>query len=343
MQLRPEQLAEHLGGPLAPLYFIHGDETLLVQEAADAVRSAARAAGHAEREVYTVEPGFDWARLEEAAASLSLFAERRILELRMPGAKPGDVGARTLRAWAERPPEDTLLLIVSGKLDAGQRKSKWVQALEAAGVGVAVWPVGMRELPGWIRQRMRTRGLKPTAGAVQLLAERVEGNLLAAAQEIDKLALRVAGEVDEAAVAAAVADSARYDVFGLVDSALAGEAARALRMLDGLRGEGVEPVLVLWALAREIRSLAGMAEAVAGGEAPAAVLRRFRVWQSRQGPVGAALGRFRPPAWQALLARCALIDRVIKGQAPGKPWDELVQLTLALAGRRLGLPPRPAA
>ena len=338
MQLKPEQLPQHLKKQLAPIYFIYGDELLLLQEAADLIRAAARERGYSEREVFSVERDFDWNRLTESSNNLSLFAERRILEVRMPSGKPGDAGARALRAYAERPAEDSLLLVVSGKLDAQQRKSKWVTDLENAGVGIQIWPVDARALPQWIRARMHGLGLQPTPEAVQLLAERVEGNLLACKQEIDKLALLVGGgRVDAAAVTTAVADSARFDIYALVDSALAGEPERSLRMLAGLRGEGVEPVLVTWALARELRSLAGMAWEVGRGEPPAAVLGRHRVWKSRQALVGRALGRHSAAAWLGLLGDCAHLDRMVKGQAPGNPWDELVQLCLRLAGRPLPL------
>ncbi len=338
MQLKPEQLAQHLKKNLAPIYFIYGDELLLVQEAADAVRAAARAQDYSEREVFTVESGFDWNQLTEASNSLSLFAERRILELRMPTGKPGDAGGKALRAYAGRPAEDTLLLIISGKLDAQQRKSKWVTELEGAGVGIPVWPVDARELPQWIRARMQGLGLQPTPEAVQLLAERVEGNLLACAQEIDKLKLlQGAGSVDIDAVTAAVAESARFDVFGLVDSALGGDVERCLRMLTGLRGEGVEPVLVVWALAREIRNLVAMAWEAARGESVGAVMGRHRVWKSRQAVMGRALTRHKLADWYGLLSHCSRLDRMVKGQLPGNPWDELVQLCLHLAGRPLPL------
>ncbi|MEJ2643427.1 MAG: DNA polymerase III subunit delta [Gammaproteobacteria bacterium] len=336
MQVRLEQLDGQLNGGLAPVYLLYGEETLLVQEAADAIRARARAEGYSSREVMHVESGFDWNALAQASNSLSLFAERRIIELRIPGAKPGDAGAKALRAYAERPPEDTLLLVIAGKLDAAARRSQWVKALEGAGVGIPVWPVDARRLPAWIRRRMEQAGLHPTPAAISLLADRVEGNLLACAQEIEKLRLlQEPGPVDAEAVAAAVTDSARFDVFTLVDSALGGAAARSNRILAGLRAEGVEPVLVLWALARELRVLAAMAREVAAGESPDRVLARRRVWDSRKPALKAALGRYRAPAWQSLLRQCAVIDRMVKGQAPGNPWDELVQLTLRIAGHRL--------
>ncbi len=257
MQIQPEQLESRLRGALAPVYFISGDEPLRVMEAADAVRSRARAAGFEEREVLSVNAGFDWNSLAAAAGSLSLFSPRRVLDLRLPGGKPGEAGAKALRAYAEAPPEDTLLLITSGKLEPAARKSRWVQALDQAGVVVFVWPLDRRQLPAWVRTRLKRRGLEATPEAAALLAERVEGNLLACVQEIDKLyLLQGAGRVDARDIANAVADSARFDVYDLVDTALAGDGARGVRILNGLQGEGVAPAVVLWALARDLRQLA---------------------------------------------------------------------------------------
>ena len=228
MQLKPEQLDGHLRKQLAPVYFISGDEPLRVMEAADAVRAAAREQGYSEREVLSVEAGFDWGRLDAAAGSMSLFAERRLVDLRLPGGKPGDAGGKALRAWAGQPPEDTLLLVTAGKLEPASRKSKWLQALDSAGVVVLVWPLDAQQFPAWVKRRMQQRGLEPTADAVALLAGRVEGNLLACVQEIDKLyLLRGAGPVTGENIAEAVADSARYDVFSLVDAALAGDRSRS--------------------------------------------------------------------------------------------------------------------
>jgi len=336
MQLRPEQLDNHLSQQLAPLYFISGDEPLRVMEAADAVRDAARRKGFDEREVLTVQPGFDWGTLMSEAGNLSLFSQRRIIDLRLPGGKPGADGAKVLRAYAQQPPDDTLLLITAGKLDPSARKSKWVQALDQAGAVVFVWPLKPDEFNRWIEQRMRQRGLQPTRDAVTLLAERVEGNLLACVQEIEKLYLLLGeGQVDADAILARVADNARYDVFALVDSALAGDAVRSVRILHGLQAEGVVPQIVVWALAREIRQLAAMAAMVACGDAVATVVTRYRVWQARKALVSKALGRLSAPQCAALLQHCARIDRISKGRAAGSAWDELVQLSLTLAGRQI--------
>jgi DNA polymerase-3 subunit delta len=334
MQLKPEQLEARLRRQLDPVYFIGGDEPLRVLEAADAVRSAAQSQGYSEREVMTVQAGFDWETLAASADSLSLFAERRIIDLRLPTGKPGDAGARALRAYAERPPEDTLLLLTSGKLDPAARRSKWLQALDAAGVVVQVWPLKPRELQGWVEARMQRRGLEPTREAVALLTERIEGNLLACVQEIDKLyLLQGVGPVGVEAVLALVADNARYDVYGLVDSALAGQVARSVRMLHGLEAEGTPAPVVLWALAREIRQLATMAAVIAAGRAPRSVLDQYRVWDNRRPAMEAALRRLTVRQCHQLLRGCALADRVCKGQAAGNAWGELLQLTLQLAGR----------
>ncbi len=333
MQLRPEQLDTHLKKNLASVYFISGDEPLRVLEAADAVRAAARAQGYDEREVLSVQAGFDWSSLLAEAGNLSLFAQRRVIDLRLPTGKPGKEGAVALRAYAEQPPQDTLLLITAGKLEPAARKSKWVQTLDRAGVVIFVWPLNAQEIIGWVQARMRKRGLQPTPEAVQMLAERVEGNLPACVQEIDKLfLLQGAGPVDVKNIAALVADHARYDVFTLVDSALAGQAARSVHILNGLQAEGIAPPVVLWALAREIRQLTAMAAELAKGQDISAVLTRHRVWANRKAPVGAALKRLSPDRCRRLLRQCASLDWLCKGQAAGNAWDELLQLTLQLAG-----------
>jgi DNA polymerase-3 subunit delta len=334
MQLRPEQLDAHLKRQLAPVYFISGDDPLRILEAADAIRAAARAQGYDERDVLTVQSGFDWHSLQSEAGNLSLFSERRIIDLRLPTGKPGKEGAQALRDFAGRLPEDTLLLVTAGKLEPAARKSKWVQALDAAGVVMFVWPLDARQFNAWVEARLRRRGLLPTPEAVGMLADRVEGNLLACVQEIDKLyLLRGEGKVDAEAITRLVADNARFDVFGLVDAALSGKVARSVRILHGLEAEGMAPQVVLWALAREIRQLAAMSAQVARGEAIPGVLSRYRVWANRKALVGTALQRLAAAQCNAMLRQCAAIDRISKGRAAGNAWDELLQLTCRLAGK----------
>jgi len=334
MKLYPDKLEMQLKNALLPLYFFSGDEPLQLGEAADAVRRAAREQGFTEREVMHVDKGFDWNELLASSNALSLFAEKKIIDLRLPSGKPGKDGGAVLAEYAERPPEDTVLLVSSGKVDKRSQSAKWYKALDKVGATLQVWPVEVTEMPRWLDQRLRSRGLQPDRDAVRIIAERVEGNLLAAAQEVDKLVLlNGVGTLSAGQAEAAVADSARFDVFGLVDAALVGDVPRLTRMLDGLHGEGVEPILVLWALTRELRSLADMAAQIEGGKGMDGVLAR--VWGKRKGPVKAGLQRHNRVRWQQMLRRAARLDRVIKGAAPGNARDELLQLTLLMAGVRL--------
>ncbi|MBM7061406.1 DNA polymerase III subunit delta [Pseudomonas sp. UL073] len=343
MKLNPAQLGKHLQAGLAPVYVVSGDEPLLCQETADAIRAACRQRDFSERQVFNAEANFDWSQLYEAGASLSLFAEKRLLELRIPNGKPGDKGAAALLEYLGRPPEDTVLLISLPKLDGSAQKTKWAKALieGAQAQFVQIWPIEVSQLPQWIRQRLAQAGLAATPDAVELIAARVEGNLLAAAQEIEKLKLLVEGnQVDVATVQAAVADSARFDVFGLIDAALNGDAAHAQRTLEGLRGEGVETAVILWALARELRLLAGLAQQQAQGVPldKAFAAARPPVWDKRRPLISKALQRHSAARWGQLLLDAQRIDAQIKGQAPGDAWTSLSRLSLLLAGKRLALP-----
>lgn len=342
MKLNPAQLGKHLQGQLAPVYVVSGDEPLLCQEACDAIRTSVRARDFSERQVFNAEANFDWGLLLEAGASLSLFAEKRLLEVRLPSGKPGDKGAAALLEYLARPPEDTVLLLSLPKLDGSTQKTKWAKALiDGPDVQfVQVWPIEAHNLPQWIRQRLSQAGLAANQEAVDLIAARVEGNLLAAAQEIEKLKLLAeGGQVDAATVQAAVADSARFDVFGLIDAALNGEPAHTLRTLEGLRGEGVEPPVILWALARELRLLAGLAQQYSQGVPleKAFASARPPVWDKRRPLVSRALQRHPASRWNQMLLDAQRIDAQIKGQAAGDPWSGLARLALLLAGQRLPL------
>jgi DNA polymerase-3 subunit delta len=335
LRLRPDQLAAHLRKTLALLYLVFGEEPLQALEAADAIRAAARERGH-ERDCLTVEAGFDWNSLRQQACSPSLFAPLRLLELRMGNAKPGDAGAQALSAYAARPPEDIALLITAGKLDWNTQKSRWFAALDEAGVVVAAAPVEPQQLPGWIERRLRSRGLDPVPEAVTLLAERVEGNLLAAAQEIEKLALLADDrELTAQAVLAAVGDSARYSIYDFVDAALLGQPERVARILDGLRDEGIEPVLVNWALHQESRRLAMLAFARSRGQSLEAALAEQKVWEKRKPLLRQASQRLALTGCRRLLRACARTDRTIKGAETGSPWNALLANGLRLAGLEL--------
>lgn len=333
-KLRPEQLGEALKKRLSPIYLVTGDEPLLVQEACDQIRAAAREQGFGERELYHAsDPGFDWNQLLNSANSLSLFAERKILEVRLPNAKPGDKGGKVLQEYAQAPSEDNLLLVVTGKLDRNVLRAKWLKTLEDAGVHVQVWPVAPAQLPRWIAQRLKAAGLQADSAAIDLLASRVEGNLLAAAQEVEKLKLLTTEtEISVELMASVVADSARYDVFGMVDKALHGDARGAVKSLQGLKVEGTEPIALLWALARDIRALVQISQASAQGIAFDRAAQAAGIWNKRQPLIQTALRRLKPSQLQQLLRKANGIDRAIKGMRQADPWDELLDLTLNLAG-----------
>jgi len=336
VKVHADQLAARLARGLAPVWLVSGDEPLQLEEACDAIRSAARTQGYSERIVFQAASGFDWEALTACAQNRSLFAERKLIELRIPTGKPGEAGAAALMQYAAQAADDNVLLVICPKLDAATQKTKWVSALDAAGLLLQVWPVDARQLPEWIRRRLAARGIKASDEAVALLAERVEGNLLACAQDIEKLyLLHGAAEIDTAAVAAAVTDSARFDIYTLVDSALAGDTVRSTRVLDSLRAEGVDPVLVLWALAREVRALARMAYDYTQGTGVDQVLAGHKVWEKRKGLVKAGLMRHKLRAWQHLLLLVGRIERIIKGAQAGNAWDELLRLVLDIGGVRL--------
>ena len=333
MRLRPEQLAGQLAKQPISVCLIHGDEPLLIQEATDAVRAAARRDGYQDRETLTVETGFDWNRWYQASRSLSLFGGQRLLELHFNG-KPDQAGATALTDYANTPATDTRLLITCGKLPTATTNSRWFRALDKVGVTVAVWPVTGQQLPAWIERRMRSRQLHPSADVVALLVERVEGNLLAAAQEVDKLALLLgSGPVSAEQLLASVSDSARFSIYDLVDSALAGQPDRVMRIISGLRGEGTEPVLALWALHREIRLLIQLRFAADRSQGLDAALTRHNVWEKRKPLIRRALQRLTDRELNRLLRGCSYLDRIIKGVTPGDPWQNLLALTLRLAGK----------
>ncbi len=337
MRLRFDELAGHLDRQLAGIYLLSGDEPLQMGEAADLIRNNARKRGYSERDILEADSRFDWNQLIAEANSLSLFAEKRIIDLRIPSGKPGKEGGKALVEYAERPPEDTLLLITMPKLDRSQTSSKWCKTLEQSGVHLQIWPIELDRLPGWIDKRMQGAGLVPERDVTTMLAERVEGNLLAAAQEIEKLLLlHGPGTITLERLAESVSDSARYDVFGLVDSALEGKVARCIRILNGLRSEGTPPAVVLWALSREIRLLNRLASQVLAGQPPQRVLAASReVWDKRKPLVGQGLKRLGASDWRQLLLLCGTTDRAIKGHDRRDPWLLLQDIATGMAGAPL--------
>ncbi|QBQ53332.1 DNA polymerase III subunit delta [Nitrosococcus wardiae] len=340
MRVKLEQLAVHLERELAPVYLLFGDEPLLIEESADLIRSQARSQGFNEREVMHIDRGFDWGQLQLVTASLSLFASRRFIELRLSGGGLGEAGGKALQAYGKDPSRDTLVLIISDKLERRHQRSSWFSVLEQVGVVVQVFKIESSSLPRWIERRMQSKNLHPTPEAVTALVERLEGNLLACAQEIDKLTLLYSeGTIDVHGVEEVVADNARYDAFRLVESALAGDVVQILRIWRGLRAEGVEPTVVLGALAWELRRLVGVASACAQGTPVDQALREQRVWERRKALSKQALSRHSAHRWQVFLQQLGDIDRMIKGAAKGRPWEAILQLCVAIAGVEL-FPPR---
>ncbi len=334
MKIRPEQINDQLRKGLAPVYMVFGDEPLLVQETCDAVRSAARRQGYDERVVMDVDAGFDWEALRHLSDNLSLFTQRRLVDLRLPGGKPGQAGAKVLAEFAVRPPADTLLLVSCGRLEKGTYTSQWFKALDQHGVTVQAWPLTLDRLPGWIAARMRAKGMRADPAAAALIAAYTEGNLLAAVQEIEKLHLLYGDEsINAEQAAAAVTESARFNIYDLGEAALAGDVARVVRIVDALRGEGVAPSLVLWALVQEARAFYLMSWQLAGGANMEQVLASQRIRRDKRAALARqALKRYPPARWQGLLRQAAHVERVIKGQRAGSVWGELLQLGTALAG-----------
>jgi DNA polymerase-3 subunit delta len=328
--VRAEQLDAHLGRQLAPLYAIHGDEPLIALEAADAVRAAARRKGIAEREVFVAERGFDWSAFAHAGASRSLFGGGKVVELRLPGGKPGTEGAQVIAQYCARLDPEGLTLLSLPRLDRAGQSSAWFAALAAAGVVVDVWPVERARLPQWIGARLARQNQKASAEVLAFLAERVEGNLLAAHQEVQKLALLAPpGELALDTVADAVAQLARYDPYAAAEALAAGDTARYLRVLQGLRGEGEAPTFLLFAIAGAVLVLRDAAR----GKPAERLFGEHRVFNKplQRALLGAA-GRHARAALDAAVAQAARIDRVIKGVARGDAWDEFTALGLILAG-----------
>jgi DNA polymerase-3 subunit delta len=335
MDVKPDRLAAHLAaGPLRPAWLIAGPEPLVVLEAADAVRATARAQGIADREVFEAEGNQrepDWNALESSFRAPSLFASRRLVELRLPTGKPGTEGARVIGEFCADPPADVCLLVTCGEW-SNKHGGKRSQAIGQVGVTVIAWAVKPHELPEWIDRRLRSRGLDADQAAVQRLAERVEGNLLAAAQEVDKLALLNDGtRIDVARMDALVADAARFDVFRLVDAAMNGQGALVSRMLAGLRAEGDAVPALLGMVVKELQRAAALARVHARGGNLAAEFRAQQVWESKQAAYRRALPRHPAQRWERFIVQAGHVDRMSKGRAAGDAWVALERLLLAVA------------
>lgn len=340
MKIKPEQLARTLGGNELPLYWLSGDEPLLMQEAADLVRSHHREKGFSEREVFNVDKNFDWSLFSQSTGNLSLFSDKKIIELRLSSAKLDDAGKKAIQHYLDDLNPDYLILISGPKLDAGTLKTKWFTEIEKHGAVVQIWPISRENLGPWLEQRLLRDGIQADGEAIQLLVDKVEGNLLAAMQEIEKLKL-LAGKkegdsihLDAKTVMQVVADSSRYNAYNLVDAALLGDIERTQKMLTGLRNEGLFPLVILGAVDRELRSLLPMLEKKQQGQGVNAIMQASRVWFNRKQAVAAALSRLQVETVWELLDHSRLIDQSIKGMSNANPWDELSQLLLRLCGAR---------
>ncbi len=332
MKIRANQLSSYLKNSLAPCYLVTGDEHLLVAEALDEIRDAARARGFTSRELHVATTGFDWGQLTASTGNMSLFAEQRIVELRLPTGKPGRAGSQAIVELVQQAGPELLFIVTGPKLDSGTAKSKWVKELDKAGINLPIWPISVRELPGWIANRMRQAGLQPDREAVTMIADRVEGNLLAAGQEIEKLRLLLGeGKVSARDVNDAVANSSRYDVYKLTDAAMAGDARRAVKILGGLRAEGVEPVIVMWALTRELRTLATLDDAVRQGRDLGSAMQAARVWNNRQGLVRGCISRHQHGDFHRMLKASGRADAAAKGQRFGDPWQMAADIVVGMA------------
>ncbi len=333
MRLNYNQLDGHLKKGLQSVYLISGNEALLVMEAADRLRQCARNEGFSERQVYSVEAGFDWDDILLSGNSMSLFAERRIIEIFLPSGKAGVRGGKVLEQLAQFPPEDTLVMVITDKLDKKVRESKWYRSFESRAVCVQVWPLSAQQLPSWIQERLSRHGLHAGMDVIHILADRVEGNLLAADQEIRKLKMLADKvELDADDVLQAVVDSARHNVFQFVDTAMEARVEKLSRMLGHVRAEGCEPQVVLVVLANAFRTLAGVSEAIQNDRNPGQIMKSMRVWESRRKMIIDAACRKPPGYWQRCLSRCSLVDLILKGRCDGNPWDELLQLGMKMAG-----------
>ena len=336
MQLRAEALEGHLAKTLAPLYVICSDEHLLALEAGDKIRRAARANGYSEREVLTVERNFKWGELLAANQALSLFGDKKLIELRIPTGKPGKDGGAALQSYAKDLSPDNLTLITLPKLDWQTAKAAWVGALQQGAVYIEIALVERAALPGWIGTRLAAQGQSVERAGLEFIVERVEGNLLAAHQEILKLGLLHApGKLTFEQVQDAVLNVARYDVFKLSEAMLAGDSARLMRMLEGLKGEGEALPLVLWAVAEELRTLLKLKAAMAQGRSLGELLREYRIWGPRERLMEPALRRVSLAALEQALQDAAQVDKMIKGLRTktfaGDAWDALLQLALKVA------------
>ena len=343
MRLRSNQLDNELKKGLLPIYFVTGDEPLLVQEALDSIRSACKQNGFDERKILDVDRKFVWQSLLEESNTLSLFSEKILTELRLGGSKPGAPGGKVIQAYCKELPEDKILLISANKVDAGTLKTKWCSELDRVGAIIQIWPISLNEMPQWLNQRAQKMGLNIEPDAIQLLSDRLEGNLLAAQQELEKLKLLHPESpelIDTEKVLQCVSDSSKYDIFNLTDACLNADAKLCSKIINSLKLEGLEISIALWALSKELRLLAALVRANLKGLNLQQVFKEQRVIQKRQPQLTQAARRLSLTRIQQLLDLCKLIDDLIKGVQKGiDPWDILTDVAFGISGVSLLHPP----
>jgi DNA polymerase-3 subunit delta len=329
MRLKSEQLAGSLQKSLGAVYLISGDEPLQIVELSDAIRQAAKHAGFLEREIFSTDTGFEWSEITTSSQSMSIFGDKKVIDLRIPTANFGNEGAKTLISYCEKLPADTVLLITCGKLNAAAMKTKWFEAVDKVGVTIQVKPLEGDELLQWLQHRLQQRGLNADRAGLALLAERVEGNLLAASQEIEKLyVLYGASILTKDQIFDVVADSSRYDVFKLIDAIGAANPNRIFKVLAGLQAEGIAPPVVLWALMREARTLCKVKIELSEGKNKDIVFRNNQIWDKRIGLVEKAIKRLSHKQLFEILTLCAKADRQAKGQESGDVWEAILAVCL---------------
>ncbi|MGH1461640.1 MAG: DNA polymerase III subunit delta [Neptuniibacter sp.] len=338
MKIKPEQLSSQVNKGLSPVYLITGDEPLISEESSDVLRHSLQQQGFTEREVLHVDGSFSWEYLLECANALSLFAEKKVIELRLGGSKLNKKASEILQQYLSNPAPDNILLIIAEKLDGSSKKSAWFKAVDKTGVIIEIWPVETKQLPNWIRQRAAQIELKLDDEAIQLLCDRIEGNLLAAKQELSKLSLLFSNQVVTAEdVVEAVSDSSRYDIYGLADAALQGQPGRCNKILQVLRQDGTEAPVVLWALSKELRSLSAIQHGQNNGKAFDQICQQERIWGKRKPLAREAARRVTPEQINLALQLCADSDKMVKGILPGDPWMNLSRIALTLAGHPINL------
>jgi DNA polymerase-3 subunit delta len=338
MKLYPNKLSAHLSSALKPVYIITGDEPMQVNECLDAIRVKARKEGYLERTLYSVDIDSSYDDFLLETDNMSLFSDKKIIEIRMPKGKPGKEWAKALNNYLDRPSEDTLLLLSGAKLERGVSTSAWFKKADKIGVKIETWPLDPQKMMAWISAQMLKAKLRATHSAKTLIAQRVEGNLLAAEQEILKLSLLYPDiEIGDAEVISSVANSSRYSIFDLSAAALSGHSAKACKILQALRGEGVADVLVLWSLSQEARLLAQIAQAQLSGVSSDAAMKAARVQPKKIALIKTALHRHNERSCLSMLALTSRLDRLIKGRETGDAWAEMLELTMMLSGKKLAL------